>query len=79
MRRVIALMLPLLAVSMSAIGAEPGATLSRTFASSPMTGQEADLADRTQRDPRVRDYVTPKRIVWQSSDEKSSIEHVENC
>lgn len=44
----------------------------------PFTPAPADLADRAKRDPRVRDYVTPKRIVWQSPDDKQAvIEHSE--
>lgn len=38
----------------------------------------ADLAARTQRDPRVRELVTPQRIVWLSSGEQAVIEHPES-
>ncbi len=44
----------------------------------PFAPAPADLADRAKRDPRVRDYITPKRIVWQSPDDKQAvIEHSE--
>lgn len=33
----------------------------------------ADLADRARRDPRVRDYIAPKRIVWQSPDDEQAM------
>lgn len=39
---------------------------------------QADLAGRAVRDPRVRQYIVPKRIVWQSGDAEGSVEHAEN-
>lgn len=34
-----------------------------------------DLAERAKIDPRVREYVAPQRIVWQSNEEQAVIEH----
>lgn len=39
---------------------------------------QADFAGRMQRDPRVRDYITPKRIVWQSAGDQAAVEHPES-
>jgi hypothetical protein len=67
----------LLTISMSAVGAEPAAVTAQPTAASRASVQDADLAGRTQRDPRVRDYITPKRIVWQSPNAKCSVENAE--
>src|SRR5262249_54050829 len=37
----------------------------------------ADLAARTVSDPRVRQYIVPARILWQSHDKDAVIEHSE--
>ena len=36
------------------------------------------MAARTKADPRVRQYIVPKRILWQSPDDQSVVEHSEN-
>jgi hypothetical protein len=38
----------------------------------------ADFAGRAKRDQRVREYITPKRIVWQSTADQSAVESTEN-
>jgi alpha-L-rhamnosidase len=37
----------------------------------------ADLATRTVVDPRIRQYITPARILWQSHDKEAVVEHPE--
>ena len=36
---------------------------------------QPDSASRAQRDPRVREYINPKRILWQSPDDQSAVEN----
>ncbi|MCE5267623.1 MAG: hypothetical protein LLG00_07040 [Planctomycetaceae bacterium] len=60
-----------LVLSAVAYGGEPDT--GSTPSSSPAL---AGLAGRTQRDPRVREYIGPKRVVWQSpTDNAAAIEH----
>ncbi|HEX2973753.1 MAG TPA: alpha-L-rhamnosidase C-terminal domain-containing protein [Tepidisphaeraceae bacterium] len=44
----------------------------------PVPAQLDGTASRAKFDPRVRQYILPKRIVWQSSDEQSAVENAEN-
>jgi hypothetical protein len=48
-----------------------------TVSSVPAPAQ-ADFAGRSERDPRVREYIAPKRVLWQSPNDKSAVENA-NC
>jgi alpha-L-rhamnosidase len=37
----------------------------------------ADLAKRARLDPRVREYISPARVVWKTTDPKSPVENAE--
>ena len=56
--------------------AEPAGDSQKRSGSLPPPAQ-ADLAGRACRDPRVREYITPKRIVWQSPNDHAAVEHAE--
>jgi hypothetical protein len=37
--------------------------------------QNEEIAGRAKPDPRVRQYIAPKRIVWESNDKESTVEN----
>ena len=58
--------------------AEPAADSPGSTSNARPAPAQADFARRAKRDPRVREYVTPKRIVWQSTEDQSAVENAEN-
>ncbi len=77
-------MLPrvLLAVSLfvtsgfsAGLGAAEAANRSQDEAAALPVPAQADFAGRAQRDPRVREYITPKRILWQSPHDQAAVEN----
>jgi hypothetical protein len=84
----------LLTLGVTALGDEPNAGTTCNVAATSNAGSTGtaqttanaaelpvpaqNLADRAKRDPRVREYVTPKRVVWQSPDEEGSVQHAKS-
>ncbi len=62
--------------SASVLGAQPAASLLRTTA--PVPGSAgAGLTGPSRFDPRMRVYLVPTRIVWQSQQRQAEVEHSE--
>jgi hypothetical protein len=62
--------------SLGVLAAEPPASSSATAASGRISAR-ADRASGTRLDPRVREYIVPTRIVWQSPQEQATVEQPE--
>ena len=43
-----------------------------------LPGPSEGLLARAKADPRVRQYLVPQRVLWQSTDDQSAVEHAEN-
>jgi hypothetical protein len=61
-------------ISAGLVAAEPASDAQNCCGALPVPAQ-ADFAGRARRDPRVREYITPKRILWQSPNDQAAVEN----